>query len=340
MKTLIKNNKRLSILALSIAIVLLAFGAYQSMAKEISISIDGETTSVRTTKKTVGDLLTAEEIDIDKEDYINIALEESLVKDMEIVIRRAIPVSIEYDNRILEVKTASKTVKELLETLEIEYTEDDTITPSLEEKLVANIDISIVRVEEKTQVLNEEIPFITVTKDNKELEKGKTNRVQVGKPGMKEVVIKEIYENGILKSTEIVEERIIKDPTPQIVEKGTKDFFMSSRGATTYKRSVVMTATAYDLSFESTGKRPGDKYYGITASGTQARPGVVAVDPSVIPLGTKLYIESMDGTKDYGFAVAEDTGGAIKGNKIDLFMENSSDVRRFGRRKVRVYILD
>ena len=101
-----------------------------------------------------------------------------------------------------------------------------------------------------------------------------------------------------------------------------------------------MTATAYDLSFESTGKLPGDKYYGITASGTKVRPGVVAVDPNVIPLGTKLYIQSLDGSKDYGFAIAEDTGGAIKGNRIDLFFENSQDVYRFGRRKVKVYILN
>ncbi len=100
-----------------------------------------------------------------------------------------------------------------------------------------------------------------------------------------------------------------------------------------------MTATAYDLSFQSTGKRPGDRYYGITASGTKARPGVVAVDPRVIPLGTRLYVQSLDGTKDYGFAIAEDKGGAIKGNKIDLFFETANEVRRFGRRKVKVYIL-
>lgn len=102
---------------------------------------------------------------------------------------------------------------------------------------------------------------------------------------------------------------------------------------------MVMEATAYDLSYQSTGKRPGDKPYGITASGMKAGPGVVAVDPKVIPLGTKLYIESMDSTKDYGYAVAGDTGGAIKGNRIDLFFFSSSDVRRFGRRNVRVKVL-
>ena len=66
----------------------------------------------------------------------------------------------------------------------------------------------------------------------------------------------------------------------------------------------------------------------------------MAVDPRVIPLGTRLYVQSLDGSSDYGFAVAEDTGGAIKGNKIDLFFETAEQVRQFGRRRVKVYILD
>lgn len=65
----------------------------------------------------------------------------------------------------------------------------------------------------------------------------------------------------------------------------------------------------------------------------------MAVDPKVIPLGTKLYIESTDGTSDYGYATAEDKGSAIKGNKIDLYLETAQAVKKFGRRTVRVYIL-
>src|SRR5699024_2317005 len=100
------------------------------------------------------------------------------------------------------------------------------------------------------------------------------------------------------------------------------------------RKAMNMTATAYDLSFQSTGKRPGDKSYGITASGTKAKVGTVAVDPNVIPLGTRLYVDG------YGFCVAEDTGGAIKGNRIDLFFNSTSEARNFGRRQVKVYILE
>ena len=100
-----------------------------------------------------------------------------------------------------------------------------------------------------------------------------------------------------------------------------------------------MNSSAYDLSFESCGKNPGDRGYGITASGMKAARGIVAVDPRVIPLGTKLYIESLDGSADYGYAIAGDTGGAIKGNRVDLFMDTKAEALQWGRRSVKVYIL-
>lgn len=117
--------------------------------------------------------------------------------------------------------------------------------------------------------------------------------------------------------------------------------FVTSRGKTLdYKRVITMRATAYDSSFESCGKRPGERGYGITATGTQVRKGSVAVDPRVIPLGSKLYIESIDGQYIYGTAYAEDTGGAIKGNRIDLFFKTGYECTQFGVRAVRVYVLN
>lgn len=101
----------------------------------------------------------------------------------------------------------------------------------------------------------------------------------------------------------------------------------SSGEVITYTKSLSVTATAYCLK-------------GTTASGTQSRYGAIAVDPSVIPLGTKMYIVSDDGKWIYGYATAEDTGGAIKGNKIDLFYDSYDTCIQFGRRSCTVYILD
>ncbi|EGD50148.1 3D domain-containing protein [Thermoanaerobacter ethanolicus JW 200] len=95
---------------------------------------------------------------------------------------------------------------------------------------------------------------------------------------------------------------------------GTLGVFTTSRGETfRYREIRTMVATAYTNSVTDTGKKPGDPNYGITATGTKATRGVIAVDPRVIPLGTRLYVEG------YGFGIAADTGGAIKGDKIDVF---------------------
>ncbi len=89
-----------------------------------------------------------------------------------------------------------------------------------------------------------------------------------------------------------------------------------------------MVATAY---YSGGGPLCGD---GITAIGLRVRHGIVAVDPRVIPLGTRLYIPG------YGEALAADTGGAIKGNKIDLAFESLAECYRFGRRRIRVYLVE
>ena len=165
--------------------------------------------------------------------------------------------------------------------------------------------------------------------------------VQKGSNGMKKLVYAENYIDGKLTSKSLEEEIVYIDPVDEIIEVGTKEYVVAtSRGGFRYETELDMIATAYDLSYESTGKYPGDPYFGITASGAKAQPGTVAVDPSVIPLGTKLYVASTDGSPDYGFATALDTGGAIRGNRIDLFMEDGAACDRYGIRQVKVYILE
>jgi 3D (Asp-Asp-Asp) domain-containing protein len=104
---------------------------------------------------------------------------------------------------------------------------------------------------------------------------------------------------------------------------------------TSAQPELVCTLTAYSDSYTSTGKHPGDPGYGITASGAKATEGrTVAVDPSIIPLGSVLYIEGV------GVRIAEDTGGAIKGDRIDVFFNSDEQALDFGVKKnVPVYIL-
>lgn len=101
----------------------------------------------------------------------------------------------------------------------------------------------------------------------------------------------------------------------------------SRSGTPRVPTTIEAIVTAY------TKNDPGMDGKGITFTGTKARPGIAAVDPAVIPLGSVLYVPG------YGYARAEDIGGAIKGNRIDLYFENRSDALKWGRKRMRVEIV-
>lgn len=130
----------------------------------------------------------------------------------------------------------------------------------------------------------------------------------------------------LLSTTEVKVEQP-KEPAKKPAENNNNNNNNNGNNGLNYSRVINMNATAYSPDPAENGG------YSVTALGTPLRRGVVAVDRRVIPLGTKLYIEG------YGYARAEDTGGAIKGNKIDLLFNTKAECRNFGRRNVKVYIL-
>lgn len=333
-------NKRVIIAAVVVSLLLLGV-AFKGLQKTIVIEHDGQEIQVSTLASTVEDVLRKHNIEIGEGDKIIPKLNEKVKDGTRIVIHRAFEIKLVDGLEEKYVLTAENNVKDLLDTLNIRLEEEDRIQPELEEVIREGQVIQITRIVREEITETQELPFQTVFKNNKSLDKGISQKVQEGKKGLRELKLEILYENGQEVAREVVEETIVETAVNEIIEKGTAALVATSRGdMTRYSRMITMTATAYDLSFKSTGKNPGDKYYGITASGTKVGPGVVAVDPSVIPLGTKLYIESTDGTAHYGLASAEDKGGAIKGNKIDLFFQTPQEVKKFGRRKVNVYVLE
>lgn len=248
----------------------------------------------------------------------------------------------EIDNNgvVKTYKTSCKTVKELLSDLKIKVDDDDIVIPDLDTELKSEGKISIIKVDVKVIEKEVEAPFKTIKKKNKELTHKQSRILIQGVNGKNKVKCKEYYAGDKLIKEEVIHVETLVKPIDQVFEEGTKDVFTNDRGDFTARKAIKMVATAYEAGPRSTGKRPGDKGYGITASGARAKRGTVAVDPRVIPLGTKLYIKSLTpGVPDYGFAIAQDTGGAIKGNKIDLFMDTVWECLQFGRRPVMVYIL-
>ncbi len=182
------------------------------------------------------------------------------------------------------------------------------------------------------ETTNQVIPYTTDYVYNASVNEGEKRVITPGVDGMAEVTTRYTYLQGELSETTVMNETVLTAPVTEVVEVGTAP----TVGITEkyqYSEVITMEATAYTSDYASTGKRPGDKGFGITRSGMVAQYGVVAVDPNVIPLGTELYVDG------YGYAIAGDTGGAIKGNKIDLYLNTSTEVKNFGRQKVTVYVL-
>jgi 3D (Asp-Asp-Asp) domain-containing protein len=170
------------------------------------------------------------------------------------------------------------------------------------------------------------LSFPTQYIDNSEKELGEEEVAQEGKNGEKRERIKITYFDSEEYDREIIETEITK-PLEKIIVRGTKKVIRETDtpdGKIRYFRKLNVWATSY------TGNCPGCS--GRTFSGTEVKRGTIAIDPKVIPLGTKIYVPG------YGFGVAEDTGGAIKGNKIDLGFEILSG--QWSARWVEIYLLE
>ena len=181
-----------------------------------------------------------------------------------------------------------------------------------------------------TVTRREPIPHPTLRRISSSLRSGTSRTVRPGVDGIKEVTYRLITApEGSDKAArrEVVNTRILRHTKPEIVEFGQRSS-LPSRGYFSGRRVVIMVATTYDP------YHCGGSGSGRTRTGIMGGYGVVAVDPRFIPLGTRLYIEG------YGQAIAADTGGAIKGNRIDLGIDSKHDTHIDSYQRVRVHILD
>ncbi|VYT76108.1 DUF348 domain-containing protein [Peptoniphilus gorbachii] len=325
-KNIFKNAKFILIVLALVSVLTMGFST--ALGNDVELNINGKTKTVFTYEKTVGDFLKKEGIVLKNKDLVSPSLDEEINKDMKITISSPKSYHIKDGNRTIIAEASGYTVADVLENLNIKLNKLDRVSLPLDEIAKEGMEIKIDRVVVENIENKIEIPFETESRENKDMFEGDKNVITKGEVGQKTESLKNTYVNGVLETTEVIKSEITKDPVKEVVEVGTKKAAAAPNGKNA-KRVIVMQATAYDPS-------AGSK----TAMGTRARVGAVAVDPRVIPLGSKLYIESMDGFASYGYATAEDTGGAIKGNRIDLFYNSNAEANRFGRRNVKVYVLD
>ena len=197
--------------------------------------------------------------------------------------------------------------------------------PDAATRPTANMQIRLLTLSEKVMEKELAVPFPVIHQPDAMMEKGMEKVVEPGAAGTKLATVRQLFEDGQEAGYEILQEKVLEQPRPEVIRVGTRDANDPNRGTVRFSKMLVMEASAY-TPFD-------DGQAGMTATGIPARRGVVAVDPRVIPLGTRLYIMG------YGPAVAADTGGAIRGTKIDLCIEDYNEAIRFGRRTVEVYIL-
>ena len=237
-------------------------------------------------------------------------------------------VSIKVDGTERDLRTAQTTVGSILVESGIEVGPQDVVTPATDERPYYGMIITVVRVSETIEDIILPVSFSTVKTFSKSLRPGLTSVVKPGVLGEKLVYYKVRREDGIVVKSTVESSKMLKNPVKRVVSIGSRGIY-TSRG--TFRTLAIknMVATAYDPGPRSCGRYAT----GRTSCGLRAGYGVVAVDPRIIKLGTKLYIEG------YGFAIAGDVGRAIKGRRIDLGFTSYREAIRFGRRGVKVHIL-
>jgi len=295
----------------------------------VILTLNGEEKKVWTTAKTVKEFLAKSEIAVKEQDQLSVPLKTKIKQGLKINLDTAFQVVVNDGGEERTVWSTSTTVADFLEQQGIKLNELDRVEPGLDQMIGENVPVNIVRVEKVTDVVEEPLEFATVTQKDSNLESGKQQVVQEGKIGKVQKTYEVILENGQEVSKTLISENVMEKATDKIVAVGTKEMTqLVSRGTETGKEFYV-SSTAYTASCNGCS--------GKTAIGIDlhANPGakIIAVDPSVIPLGTKVYVEG------YGYAVAADTGTRIKGNKIDVFFASQSDAYRWGQRTVKIKIL-
>lgn len=225
--------------------------------------------------------------------------------------------------------TCKSTVLEALTEAGVDLSPKDEVFPDLDQPVWDGMPIFVCRVRVKVVACDEPIPYGTAFQPAKSQWQRLPLLTRRGRPGLRRKRYEVVYRDGKETERHLIEARVLRPAVSQIIT-GPHRYQLASRGYYAGRRVFRMVATAYDPGPGSCGPRAAGK----TAIGLRAGHGVVAVDPAMIPMKARLYVEG------YGYAVAGDTGGAIKGNRIDLGFRSRAQALRFGRRPVTVRVLE
>lgn len=301
-------------------------------ANTITINNCGEEQTISLAKGTVEEALNRTGITLAENQSVTPSLNTVITGDMNIYVYNSKNIKLTTNGTEMTVKAPEGTVKNALNILGYEITDDDILNVDKNAQIEDDMKITLKKVTYVDEKSTKKISYKTVEKDSDDIMTGESEVSQKGVDGEKEVTKRCKYIDGKYDSTKVIDEKVTKEPVDKIVLNGTK------RGTTTdssgapvsYSYMVSGSGTAYTAA-------PG----ALTATGVPVYEGGVAVNPAIIPYGSKLYIEAADGSHVYGYATAVDTGGALMDGSaiVDLFYFSYDDCVSFGRRDVNVYVL-
>lgn len=307
-----------SLFAIGAAFVVLLAGlfAYTNLVpRDVVATIDGQTQKIITKEYRVSEFLDSMDVPYYEEDYLSTPPEGFIHDGMEFEMVHATDFRVTADGETIRYKSLKPTIGEALKDVGVKVREDDIVIPKSEKTLKQDAKIVVKRVDYKEKTVEEKVKFKTVKKDDTTMNEGETKVIKKGKNGKDKVTYRITYVDGKETKRKEIARETIEKKVNKVVAVGTRINYNGKN----YSRKLVVKAYSY------TGG-------GTTAMGTRARVGEIAVDPSVIPLGTNVYIEGV------GPRRAEDTGGNIKGNTIDIYMNTQAECIRWGARYVTIYI--
>ncbi len=303
-------------------------------AVPMQVDDNGVRFTVYTTAPTLGEALRQAGYVIYLGDSVTPDLGTPIAPGWQVFIRRSRAVAISADGRIYQTRTRGTTIADVLKDEAIVLRDKDYTDHKPEQALIEGMTVNVIRVREETITESEAIPYETLWQADASLEIDDRQLMQSGVEGVKKRNIMLRFENGREARRTIEKEWIDTPPVTQIFSYGTKivkrDLTLPNGQIVTYWRKIRMLATSYTAA--TSGKARNHPTYGITATGMPAGVGVVAVDPRVVNLRTRVYVP------DYGMAIAGDTGGGIKGRRIDLGYDEWN--LKLWLRWVDIYVLD
>lgn len=264
-----------------------------------------------------------------------------------ITIRRAQEVTIEYHGKTMKTATFGETAGELLQRLNLDVSGEDMVSCGMEEMACDGMVIRVDRVTTVRETYTTTVAHETQRYTDPTVPEGMEEILTEGRDGELLCTAEVTYINGVEAEREVLSETMTQVPVTEIIGVGAaeapweteSDMPVISDGYITLPTGEVLTYTDTDTIRATAYTHTDVGCDLITATGTTVHWGTVAVDPRYIPYGTRMFIVANDGSFVYGIAVAEDCGGDIKGDRMDLYMPTYEECMQFGRKVCTIYYL-